>query len=135
MNSQTNLQLAHQLLARMGSNASAEDMAALCVADLDWHVPGDSGAFPWIGKQSGAHAMADFVAFAQALISREKLDLKDILASDSRAVIVGELQSRVNATGKLIDSHFAIVLTFADDKVASFLMLEDSYAVALAARA
>ena len=43
--------------------------------------------------------------------------------------------TRVNATGKQIDSHFAIVLTFAGDKVASLLMLEDSFAVSAAAHA
>jgi hypothetical protein len=44
------------------------------------------------------------------------------------------LQTWINATGKLIDSAFAIVLTFSDAKIASFLMLEDSFAVSMAAR-
>lgn len=56
----------------------------------------------------------------------------DIASSSQRAVILGRLQSRVYATGKLIDSAFAIILTFAGDKVASFLMLEDRFAVSAA---
>jgi hypothetical protein len=134
MNSQKNLLLAQQFLAKLGSNASAEEVAALCTWDLDWEVPGEAGTLPWIGKRKGAAAMADFVRDAQVLLTREKLDVQDLLASDTRAVILGQLASRVNTTGRLIESPFAIVLTFAGEKVSSFLLLEDSFAVAAAAR-
>lgn len=132
MNSQHNLQLAQQFLAKLGSNATPDDMAALCAPDFAWDVPGDPGALPWIGKRKGAQALADFVRHAQSLLTREKLDIQDILASDARAVILGQLVSRVNATGKRIESDFAIVLTFAGEKLASFLLLEDSFAVSRA---
>lgn len=134
MNSQKNLNLAQQFLSKMGSNASPDEVAALCEPELEWNVPGDPGALPWIGRKQGAQAVADFVSNAQALITRETLDIKDILASDTRAIIFGHLESRVNATGKLIESHFAIVMTFTGEKVASFMMLEDSFATSLAAR-
>jgi len=68
-------------------------------------------------------------------MTRDGLAISDMFANDDKAVILGRLQSRVNATGKHIDSHFAIVLTFAGDKVASLLMLEDSFAVSAAAHA
>jgi ketosteroid isomerase-like protein len=129
------LQLAQQFLAKMGANASPEEMAALCVPDLAWNIPGDTGALPWIGAKSGNQAVADFVRDSAALMTRDGLEIRDILANDQRAVILGHLQSRVNATGKQIDSEFAMVLTFADDKVASLLMLEDSFAVSVAAHA
>lgn len=135
MNSQKNLLLAHQFLGKLGSNASAEEMAALCSHDLEWEVPGEPGALPWIGKKRGAAAMEDFVRDAQTLLTREKLDVQDLLVSDTKAVILGQLVSRLNTTGKRIESHFAIVLTFVGEKVASFLLLEDSFAVAMAARA
>jgi ketosteroid isomerase-like protein len=129
------LQLAQQFLAHMGANASPADMAALCVPDLDWHIPGDTSALPWIGKKRGSQALADFIRDGATLITRDGLAINDILANEQRAVILGHLQSRVNATGKAIDSQFAIVLTFAGDKVASLLMLEDSFAVSAASHA
>ncbi|MFM0337111.1 nuclear transport factor 2-like protein [Paraburkholderia fungorum] len=61
-------------------------------------------------------------------------DIQDVLASNDRAVILGHLQTRINATGRLIDGAFAIVLTFSGTEIASFLMLEDSFAVSMAAR-
>jgi len=129
------LLLAQQFLGKMGSNASPQDMAALCVPDLAWNIPGDHTALPWIGKKRGSEALADFIRDGAALITRDGLAVTDILEGGDKAVVLGHFQSRVNATGKCIDSHFALVLTFAGDKVASLLMLEDSFAVSVASHA
>jgi uncharacterized protein len=134
MNSQKNLLLAQQFLEKMGSGASADDIAALCTPNLDWNIPGDTGVLPWIGHQTGRKAISDFIRDTQTMIERVSLDINDVLANDDRAVILGHLQTKINATGKLIDTAFAIVLTFADTKIASFLMLEDSFATSIAAR-
>ncbi|WP_426197251.1 nuclear transport factor 2 family protein [Massilia sp. DWR3-1-1] len=134
MTAATHLLLAQQFLAQLGGGASAEAMAALCVPDLDWNIPGDAAAQPWIGARRGSAALASFVRDTGAAISREGLEIKDILANDARAIILGHLQSRVNATGKLIDTPFAIAMTFDADKIASFLLFEDSYAVSIASR-
>lgn len=134
MSSQKNLHLTQQFLEKMGSGASADEIAALCTPDLDWNIPGDTGVLPWIGQQTGRKAIADFVGDTQTMIERVSLDIKDILANDDRAIVLGHLQSRIKATGKLIDTTFAFVLTFSDTKIASFLMLEDSFAVSMAAR-
>jgi ketosteroid isomerase-like protein len=135
MTSQTNLRLAEQFLGRLGAGASADEIAALCMPDLDWKIPGDTGVLPWVGHQTGSAAIADFVRDTQTMIQRESLEIHEILASEQRAVILGHLRSRVTATGKLIDSDFAIVLGFSGEKLASFLMMEDSFAVSTAARA
>ena len=135
MNAQTHLQLAQQFLEKMGAGAGPEEMAALCVPDLEWNIPGDEHALPWIGQQRGNLALANFIRDAARLLTPEGLEIRDILASGQRAVILGHLKSRVNASGKLIESDFAIVLTFAGDKVRSFQMLEDSFAVSTASRA
>jgi ketosteroid isomerase-like protein len=134
MNSSENLRLTHQFLEKIGSGASADEIASLCTPHLDWNIPGDSGVLPWVGHKTGRKAISDFIRDTQTMIERVSLDIKDILASDDRAVILGHLQTRINATGKLIDSAFAIVLTFSDAKIASFLMLEDSFATSMAAR-
>jgi ketosteroid isomerase-like protein len=134
MTSQDNLRLAQRFLDKLGTGASPEEIAALCTPDLDWNIPGDSGVLPWVGHKTGSAAIADFVRDTQTMIERESLEILDVLGSSERAVIFGHLQSRITATGKLIDTAFAIVLTFAGDKVASFLMLEDSFATSKAAQ-
>lgn len=134
MNSQKNLHLAQQFLEKMGSGASADEITALCTPDLDWNIPGDTGILPWIGHKTGRKAISDFVRDTQTMVERVSFDIKDILANDDRAIILGHLQTRISATGKLIDTAFAIVLTFSGAQIASFLMLEDSFAVSMAAR-
>jgi ketosteroid isomerase-like protein len=134
MTTKTNLHLAEQFLGKLGSGASAEEIAALCAPDLDWNIPGDSGVLPWVGHKTGSSAIAEFVRDTQTMIQRERLEIHEVLASDQRAIILGELRSRVTATTRLIDTAFAIVLTFSGDKIASFLMLEDSFATSNAAR-
>jgi ketosteroid isomerase-like protein len=134
MTSQTHLRLAEQFLGKLCSGASAEEIADLCMADLDWNIPGDTGVLPWVGHKKGRAAIADFVRDTQTMIQRESLEIHDVLASEQRAVILGHLRTRITATTRLIDSAFAIVLTFSGDKIASFLMLEDSFATSNAAR-
>ena len=134
MTSQDNLRLAQRFLDQLGTGAGPDEIAALCTPDLDWNIPGDSGVLPWVGHKTGSAAIADFVRDTQTMIQRESLEIHDVLASDERAVILGHLKTRITATGRLIDSAFGIVLTFAGDKIASFLMLEDSFATSKAAQ-
>jgi hypothetical protein len=134
MTSQTNLRLAEQFLGKLGSGASAEEIAALCTPDLDWNIPGDDGVLPWVGHKTGSSAIAEFVRDTQTMIQRESLEVHDVLASEQRAIILGHLRTRITATNKLIDGAFAIVLTFSGDKIATFLMLEDSFATSNASR-
>ncbi len=134
MSIEKNLNLANIFLAKLGSAASPDEVAMLFTEDLTWSVPGDVGALPWLGKKIGRAAASDFIRDSRSLLELENLEIWDILASDERAVIVGELKSRVIRTGKLIETSFSIVLTFAGNKIASYTMLEDSYAVSRAAR-
>lgn len=89
---------------------------------------------PWVGHKTGRSAIAEFIRETQTMIRRESLEIQDVLTNEHRAVILGHLKTRVKATGKLIDGAFAIVLRFSGAKLASFLMLEDSFATAAAAR-
>lgn len=134
MTMQENLKIAHCLLEKMGSGAAPEEIASLFSANLEWHIPGDSGALPWIGRKSGRGAVESFVRESSTLMERIRLDVHDVLASDDRAVIVGELVTLITATGKVIESPFVIVLTIAGGEISNFLMLENSLAVAEATR-
>jgi len=133
MTIQTSLRLAEQFLGKLGSGASGDEIAELCTPELDWNIPGDDGVLPWVGRKTGRSAIAEFVRDAQTVIERESLEIHNVLTDDQRAVILGHLRSRVKATNKVIDGAFAIVLTFSGDKIASFLMLEDSFATSKAA--
>ena len=56
-----------------------------------------------------------------------KFEVEDILASPSRAAIVGELATLIKSSKKVIKMQFAIVLTISNDQITRFQMLEDSF--------
>lgn len=134
MRQEKNSRIAQQLLAQIGEGASPDQIAALFSADVQFEIAGDIGALPWIGRKTGRSAVSDFIRDSRGLIERLHFDVKEILASDDRAVIVGELATRINATGKIIKSAFALILTVSGGEITRFQMLEDSFAVSQATR-
>ena len=134
MSHQQNIAIAQNLLERIGSRQDPAEIAALFDADLVFEIQGDDGVLPWIGRKTGRHAVADFIRDIRALTEPITFVVEDILASDSRAAIIGALETRVKATGKIIATQFAIILTIKGDLVTRYQMLEDSFDVSKAAR-
>jgi ketosteroid isomerase-like protein len=134
MSQRQNITIAQTLLEGIGSGRSPEDIAALCASDLRFEIQGDDGGLPWIGQKVGRAALADFIREIRLRTEPMAFEVEDILASDTRAAIIGALKTRINATDQVIDCQFAIILTVADGLIARFQMLEDSLAVSKAAR-
>jgi ketosteroid isomerase-like protein len=134
MSRQENIALAQALLRGLGDARPPSEIAALFAADLVFEIQGDAGVLPWIGRKTGRQAIEDFVRDIRAMTEPVGFDVEDILASDSRAAIVGALQTRIKATGRITATQFAIILTIVDGAVARFQMLEDSFDVSKAAR-
>jgi ketosteroid isomerase-like protein len=126
--------IARQLLTDIGAGSEPDEIAALFSADVQFEVPGDVGALPWIGRRTGRVAVLDFIRGTRRLIERVRFDVPGILADEDRAVIFGDLASKVNATGKMLESPFALILSVSEGKITRFQMLEDTFAVSRAAR-
>jgi uncharacterized protein len=134
MSHQQNVAIAQKLLEGIGGGKDPGEIAALFDANLEFQIQGDIGALPWIGSKTGRDAIADFIRDIRALTEPVTFDVEDILVSDSRAAIIGALQTRIKATDKIIATQFAIILTITGDVVTRFQMLEDSFDVSKAAR-
>jgi uncharacterized protein len=134
MSYQQNIGFAQKLLEGIGSGEDPSEIAALFGADLLFEIQGDDGVLPSIGRKTGRQAVADFIRDIRALTEPVAFDAEDILASDSRAAIIGALQTRIKATGRITPTQFAIILTITGDVVTRFQMLEDSFDVSKAAR-
>jgi ketosteroid isomerase-like protein len=119
----------------LAGGAEPTAIAALFDPDLTFEIQGDDGVPPWIGRYAGRQAVVDFIRQIRILTEPVSFDVEDVLASDSRAVIVGRLQTRIKATCKVTASQFAIILTIRGDCITRFQMLEDSFDVSRAARA
>ena len=135
MSYQQNVAIAQKLLEGIGGGKDPAEIAALFDAKLEFEIQGDDGVLPWIARKTGRQAIADFIRDIRALTEPVAFEVDDILASEHRAAIIGALQTRIKATGKIAATQFAIVLTIAGDVVTRFQMLEDSFDVSKAARA
>ena len=129
-----NIAIAQKLLEGIGSGRDPTEIAALFDADLVFEIQGDDGVLPWIGRKTGRQAAADFIRDIRMLTEPITFVVEDILASDSRAAIIGALQTRIKATGNVIATQFEIILTIKGDVVTRYQMLEDSFDVSKAAR-
>ena len=134
MNHQHNIAIAQKLLEGIGGDRSPTEIAALFDAEVIFEIQGDDGVLPWIGHKTGRRAIVNFIRDIRALTEPITFEVDDILASNSRAAIVGVLQTRIKTTGKIIATQFAIILTITGDVVTRFQMLEDSFGVSKAAR-
>jgi uncharacterized protein len=134
MSHQQNIAVAQKLLKGIGGSRDPAEIAALFDANLVFEIQGDDGVLPWIGSRTGRQAIADFIRDIRTLTEPVTFDVEGILASDSRAAIVGALQTRIKANGRMIATQFAIILTITGNVVTRFQMLEDSFDVSRAAR-
>lgn len=134
MTMQQNLDTAQTLLKHMSDRGDPTETAALFAENLLFEIQGDDGVLPWIGRKVGRQAIVDWMRDLGELTEPLAFDVDDVLASESRAVIVGSLRTRIKATGKTTATQFALVLTIADGLIGRFQMLEDSFDVARAAR-
>ena len=127
MSQDKNVAIAQQLLAGIGEGRPPETLAAMFAEDLRFEIQGDDGVLPWIGHKTGRQAAADFFREIRALTEPVKFEVEDILGSPNRAVIVGELATRIKSSGKVNNTQFAIVLTISGNRITRFQMLEDSF--------
>ena len=129
-----NIEIANTLLEGIGTGRDPDEIAASFAEDLVFEIQGDDGALPWVGRNIGRKAVADFIRDQRAMTEPLAFDIEDVLASEERAVVVGSLRTRIKTTNKITATQFAIVLTIVHDVVTRFQMLEDSYDVSRAAR-
>jgi uncharacterized protein len=131
--SEQNLRIAQHLLQKIGSGTPISEIAELVSEDLVFEIPGDTTALPWIGAKVGRQAFADFLRDQRELLEPNGFRVDDILVSEARAVVLGELSATIKRTAKVAKTYFAIILTIVDGQIARFQVLEDSYAASQAA--
>jgi ketosteroid isomerase-like protein len=98
-------------LTGMRDGKDPDELAALCSDDLDFEIPGDADALPWIGHRRGRKVLAEFVRDLRLMTDPIKFEVHDVLASDKRAVVVGDLETRIKRTGRVTKSPFCLVFS------------------------
>jgi ketosteroid isomerase-like protein len=67
MSQERAVRIAQRLLAEIGAGVDPDEIAALFSADVQFEVPGDIGALPWIGRRTGRTAVSDFIRGTRSL--------------------------------------------------------------------
>ncbi len=122
------------LFRRIREGADATEIARLFSEDVDWFIAGDTATVPWIGRKSGRHGVAEFFRQLREHVAPERFAIDAILVGQARAVVLGDLATRVKRTGRLIETAFAFDIGVRDGLIVRYHMLEDSWAVAEATR-
>ena len=134
MSQDKNIAIAQQLLAGIGKGHPPETLGAMFAEDLRFEIQGDDGVLPWIGHKVGRQAATEFFRDMRTLTEPIKFEVEDVLGSADRAVIIGELETRIKSSGNAVNTQFAIVLTISGEKIKRFQMLEDSFDLSRAVR-
>lgn len=115
-------------LQRMGKR-DPEQIAALFAEEVDWYIPGDTDAAPWVGRRHTRAQVAEFYRMLYGAVTPLTADLQTLLVEGDTAVATGEFSSRMNATGRVLESLFFIQITVRDGRIVRYRLLEDTLAV------
>jgi ketosteroid isomerase-like protein len=118
--------------------AGAGDVAgvvALLSGDFHWNIPGDIEAVPWLGLRDTPEEVQEFFAHMGNLVDRKVFDIDRIVVDGAHAVVLGRAVVLVRATGKLMDTLFAVHFEVDENgRISRFVMFEDSWHVSDAMR-
>ncbi len=126
------IDIANEFLRRFAAKETPDQIAELFSEDVDWYVAGDLTSVPWIGRKVGRVGVSDFWRQIQVRLANKHFTVSDIFTRGERVVIMGDLESELRSTGKLIVTDYVFDLDVADDQITRFRMLEDTHAVAQA---
>jgi len=103
--------------------------------DFSWEIPGDSETVPWVGKRTTPAAVEEFFAHMGNHVDRKAFDIDRIVVDGQDAVVLGRAIVTVRATGKLMDTLFAVHIVVEEDgRISRFVMFEDSWHVSASMR-
>lgn len=117
-----------ELFQRMAAR-DPERIAELFADEVDWYIPGDTGVAPWVGRRHTRAQVVEFYRMLYAAVTPLGADLQHLLVDGDVAVASGEFSSRMERTGRVLDSLFFIQATVRDGRIIRYRLLEDTLAV------
>jgi hypothetical protein len=114
MSQTQNLEVAQSFLAGLARDDAPENVASLFTENVEWDIDGDVGALPWIGHKTGRAAVIEFIRDGGQLLERQKFDVLDMLASDTRGGHPWRICFKDKVDWKSVETAFVIVLTISE---------------------
>lgn len=124
--------IAIRLLQSIGAH-DLDAMKDLFADEIDWFVPG-SGDLPWTGRRSRGDQAADFFAvmWPYYVEGKSSAEIRDIIADDSNAVILGSFSHVIKRNGKSFTTPIALHLKVESGRITRLQLYEDTLMIAQA---
>jgi ketosteroid isomerase-like protein len=132
MSEQENVQVVQAMYAafKRGDVPAVLDRLA---EDIEWRIAGPS-ELPYAGLHRGRDEVAKFFeTFGQAS-EFEVFEPQEYFSRGDKVVVLGHERQRVKATGRVVETEWAMVFTLSGGKIARFHNFVDTHAVAAAHR-
>ena len=133
MSQQQNLEIVRQGYEAFG-RGDIDTLLSLLDENIEWVSPGPP-ELPTAGTRRGRQQVAEYFKTLNEVFEIQRFEPKTFISDGDRVVVLGDDTSRINATGKIIDSDWAHVFTLAGGKVVSLHEYIDTAAVVLELRA
>jgi ketosteroid isomerase-like protein len=101
--------------------------------DIEWKIAGPS-ELPYAGVHRGRDEVARFFESFGRAAEFEVFEPQEYFARGDRVVVLGRERQRVKATGRVVETEWAMVFTVSGGKIARYHNFVDTHAVAAAHR-
>ncbi|MBC9928774.1 nuclear transport factor 2 family protein [Chitinophaga qingshengii] len=111
-------------------NISAKNYQAnldLLADQVEWRIPGNQAMAPWIRDRNTKEEVVLFYEELFRHVEPISYAFTGKFYAGDQAVLTGNLESRMLATGKVFYSPFTIQITVRDGRINRYLLLEDSF--------
>lgn len=130
MTAESPAQTVQRLFPLLAEGKSAE-AAALFADSVSFSIPHPPG-IPWVPEVDSREGMRTFFDLLQTHVEAKEFELRHVIAEGDDVVLIGHMVSEVKATGRDIDTAFALHTTVQDGRITRYHLYEDTYAVAKA---
>jgi ketosteroid isomerase-like protein len=107
---------------------NTSEVLAFFAPEVDWYIPGDEQAAPWLGRRNRS-GLQDFFQLLWNNTVPVSATISQVMDSGNDVIIAGEFSTRMLATGRIMESLFFIHLTIENGLITRYRLLEDSLAV------
>lgn len=125
-------QIVVQQFLQFLSERNLDDLVELFADDVDWDIPGDLEKAAWLGKRSGKNDVREFYELLWINTEPLSAEIEKLLFEENYAAIIGNFETKMLQTGKIVQSFFCIQITLENDLIKKYRLFEDSYAVSQA---
>lgn len=110
--------------------------AILAVLDehVDWFFVGQPEAIPYAGVRHGREEVLNFFIMVSKTVEVLTFEPLEVMAFEDKVLALGYERVRVKATGKVFDTDWAHLFTFAQGKIVKLREFYDTAAMAAAFR-